>query len=77
RQFRMASGYLVCGAFLSLFGLMHSIKIDGDMYLPWAVTPNAAGPSPFMIASAYLTLAVVILMLSYSKGAKEATLQQP
>lgn len=75
RQFRMAAGYLVCGAFLSLFGLMHSIKIDGDMYLPWAVTPNTAGPSPVMIASAYLALAIVFLMLSHSKGAKEAAAQ--
>lgn len=72
RQFFKAAGYLVCGAFLSLFGLMHSIKIDGDMYMPWSVTPNAAGPSPIMIASAYLVLALLVIGFSYSKGAREA-----
>ncbi|HRP67926.1 MAG TPA: hypothetical protein PLY93_00120 [Turneriella sp.] len=72
REFYKAAAYLFVGAFLSLFGLMHSIKIDGDMYLPWSITVNASGPTPYSIAAAYITLAIVIIMLSYSKGAKEA-----
>ncbi len=72
RKFYQSAGYLFVGAFLSLFGLMHSIKIDGDMYLPWAVKLNPAGPTPYSIAAAYATLALVIIMFSYSKGAKEA-----
>lgn len=75
REFTRAAAYLIVGAVLSLFGLMHSIHLDGGMYLPWAVTPNAHGPSPLMIAAAYLTLALIILMLSYSKGAKEAKIK--
>jgi adenine/guanine/hypoxanthine permease len=72
RQFFRASAYLFVGAFLSLFGLMHSIKIDGDMYVPWAVKLNPAGPTPYAIAAAYITLGLVILLFSYSRGAKEA-----
>jgi len=73
REFYRAAAYLVAGAVLSLFGLMHSIKIDGDMYLPWNVTLNPAGPSPYTIAAAYLTLAVIVVAFSFSRGAKQAT----
>ena len=72
RQFTRAAAYLFVGAFLSLFGLMHSIKIDGDMYLPWLLKFDAHGPTPYSIAAAYATLAIVILAFSYSRGAKEA-----
>jgi adenine/guanine/hypoxanthine permease len=72
REFYRSAVYLLIGAFLSLFGLMHSIKIDGDMYLPWAIEFNTAGPTPYSIAGAYATLAVVIILFSYSRGAREA-----
>jgi AGZA family xanthine/uracil permease-like MFS transporter len=72
RQFMRAAAYLFVGAFLSLFGLMHSVKIDGDMYLPWLVKLDAHGPTPYSIAAAYATLAIVIIAFSYSRGAKEA-----
>lgn len=72
RKFYHAALYIVIGALFSFFGLMHSIQIGGGMYLPWQVKFNPHGPNPYDITAAYLVLAAMIMLLSYSKEAKEA-----
>jgi len=71
RKFYHAATYIIIGAVLSLFGLMHSVQVGGGMYLPWNVVPPAHGPKPYDIAAAYLVLAALVLILSYTKEAKE------
>lgn len=71
RRFRRASVFIMIGALFSFFGLMHSVQIGGGMYLPWRVQVTA-GPTPYAITLAYVCLAALIFLLSFSKGAKEA-----
>jgi AGZA family xanthine/uracil permease-like MFS transporter len=71
RRFRRASVFIMIGALFSFFGLMHSVQIGGGMYLPWRVQVTA-GPTPYAITLAYVSLAALIFLLSFSKGAKDA-----
>ena len=72
RKFYHAATYLMVGALFSYFGLMHSVQLGGGMYLPWKIQLNLHGPTPYMITSAYLLLASMVILFSYSKGAREA-----
>jgi AGZA family xanthine/uracil permease-like MFS transporter len=72
RRFRAASLYLLVGALLTFFGLMHSVKIGGGMYLPWQITTPQVGPHPYSLSAAYLALATMIYLLSFTRAAREA-----
>jgi adenine/guanine/hypoxanthine permease len=65
-RLRHASGILVIGAVLTVFGIIHSVELGGGVYLPWTL----GGPAQSMVwqfTAAYLVLAAVILALSLQR----------
>jgi AGZA family xanthine/uracil permease-like MFS transporter len=70
RHLRAAGFYLVLCALLTFFGIIHSAKPDGDMYLPWHLT-GMARHIPFQFTVGYLILAALMFALSYTRGARE------
>jgi AGZA family xanthine/uracil permease-like MFS transporter len=59
RQTHRASLYLGVGALLSLFGVIHSVKPMGEIYLPW----NAGSQMVWAVAAAYALTAAVLIGL--------------
>ena len=52
--------FFLCGA-LSLIGLIHSVHLDGSMYLPWAVGEGAH--HMWLIVVGYSVLGVFLLAM--------------
>ncbi|MCX7633549.1 MAG: hypothetical protein N2Z22_09490 [Turneriella sp.] len=72
KRYRESCIFLLIGAVLTFFGLMHSVKIGGGMYLPWQIPQGEHGPHPFMLTAAYLLAAGLIYALSFSSDARAA-----
>ena len=53
---------MVLGGLLSYFGIMHSVSLDGSMYLPWDAPVSAHGPSPALLACAYSLSGLMFLI---------------
>lgn len=71
RRLRLSALYLaICGVF-SFFGVIHSATVNGNMYLPWRLTEPLARAVPYQFATGYLVLAALLLVLSFTQGAKE------
>lgn len=68
RSLRRASIYFLIAAALTFFGLIHSIKLFGDFYLPWELKDPQI---PYRFAIAYGALASMLAVLSFTRGAKE------
>lgn len=64
---------LIC-AVLSLFGVIHSILPDGDLYFPWMLDPVAVPGLnlPYHWFAAYALFAVIVLALSQTREFREA-----
>ncbi|MFZ5628234.1 MAG: hypothetical protein ACOY5B_03830 [Spirochaetota bacterium] len=76
RRYKESCIFLLIGAFLTFFGLMHSVQIGGGMYLPWQIAMPKIGPNPYVLTGAYLILAAMIYGLSFSKEARAAALER-
>lgn len=70
RKLKQSSIYLLILAVLTFFGVIHSAIPDGNMYLPWNLT-EPARTVPYQFTSAYLVLAVMFYLLSFTKESKE------
>jgi AGZA family xanthine/uracil permease-like MFS transporter len=70
RRFMISIFYLVILAFLTFFGVVHSALPDGSMYLPWLLS-GGAREIAFQFTAAYLTLAVLLFLLSRTKASRE------
>jgi adenine/guanine/hypoxanthine permease len=70
---RRAVIYCFVLAGFTFFGVIHSAMPDGNMYFPWELA-NPARLVPYQFTAAYLVLAAMIYILSFTKGSKEATL---
>ncbi len=70
RRLRAASSYLLLLAILTLFGIIHSAIPEGNMYLPWTL-PAPVNRIPYQFAAAYIVLALVLFVLSYSRQSRE------
>jgi len=70
RKFIHTAIYLIILAGLSFFGIIHSAMPNGNMYLPWNL-PYYLKVIPYQFSLAYLTLAILFLILSFTKEAKE------
>jgi adenine/guanine/hypoxanthine permease len=70
KQLRAASVFLVITAFFTFFGIIHSAIPEGSMYFPWQLSSQLA-VVPYQFTSAYLLLAVMFLIFSFSKEAIE------
>jgi adenine/guanine/hypoxanthine permease len=60
---RRAAWILLLGAAMTLFGIIHSVVPTGSLYLPWVLEPPLRGIA-LQFAGAYLTLALVLVVLS-------------
>lgn len=61
---KMAALYAALCALLTLFGIIHSVLPNGELYLPWQVATRAH----YMLALAYLALAGIWLVLTGKPG---------
>jgi AGZA family xanthine/uracil permease-like MFS transporter len=71
RRLRRSALYLGVLALFSFFGVIHSASPDGNMYLPWSLAAPLARAVPYQFATAYAVLAVLLLLLSFSRESKE------
>ena len=62
-RLRAAAAYLAAGAGLCCFGIIHSARADGSMYLPWHLE-GTARLVQMQFSLAYLALATALLLLS-------------
>jgi len=67
-RLRRATGVLLVGAALSLFGVIHSVVPSGGVYWPWMLEGLARTIS-WQFTGAYVALAVVMGLLSLQKPA--------
>ncbi len=70
RRLRVSALYLFVLAVFSFFGIIHSSSPDGVMYFPWTLT-GLAQRVPYQFALAYSVLAVLLLILSYTRESRE------
>lgn len=70
RKLRRSSVYLVILGILTFFGVIHSAMPDGMMYLPWTLT-GLAREIPYQFTLAYLVLAALLLLFSYTRESRE------
>lgn len=68
RRLRRAAGFICIAGGLTLFGIIHSTSPTGDLYLPW----QAPSPMALHWAAGYFALAMLILALSFTRGAHAA-----
>ncbi|MEI6092315.1 MAG: hypothetical protein WCQ47_01355 [bacterium] len=71
RKIRQTVIYLIILALFTFFGVIHSAIPDGNMYLPWTLG-HPARMIPYQFTMAYLVLAGVLLLLSFTKESKHA-----
>ena len=70
RRLKRSALYLFVLGVLSFFGIIHSALPDGQMYLPWSLD-LLFQKIPYQFASAYVLLAIALLILSYTKASRE------
>jgi adenine/guanine/hypoxanthine permease len=70
RNLRKSVIYLLILAGLAYFGIIHSSNPSGNMYKPWELTGLAA-QIPLQFALSYVIMAVIILLLSFTKESRE------
>jgi len=72
RRLKRSAMYLGVLAVFSYFGVVHSASPNGNVYLPWALDSALERAVASQFALGYLTLAVVLLLLSLTKESREA-----
>ena len=77
RRLKACSAYLLILGGMSFFGVIHSATVDGRMYLPWTLSETAAREAAYHFTAGYLALAVIIYLLSFTKGAGEKVVDEP
>ncbi len=70
RRLRISAVYLLILAGFAFFGIIHSAIPDGSMYFPWRLS-GIAQQVPYQFALAYLVLAALFVVLSWTKESKE------
>ena len=60
-RFRRSGLYFFAGALLCLFGVIHSPRADGTLFLPW----TAGSSLPFHFATAYVALGLTVMAASF------------
>jgi adenine/guanine/hypoxanthine permease len=70
RSLRSSAVYLLILAAFSFFGIVHSARADGSMYLPWDLD-GAAREVAYQFTLAYLVLGGLFFALSYTKESRE------
>ncbi|MCX6112644.1 MAG: hypothetical protein NTY22_05080 [Proteobacteria bacterium] len=70
KKLRQCITYLLILAFFTFFGIIHSAMPDGNMYFPWMLN-NTSRMIPYQFTTAYLVLAGLFLLLSFTKESRE------
>ena len=70
RKIRHACVFILIAAALTFFGIIHSAMPNGNMYLPWNLE-GVAKQIPYQFTAAYIVLAAILFIFSFSKEAKE------
>jgi AGZA family xanthine/uracil permease-like MFS transporter len=70
RRLKASATYLFLLAGLSFFGIVHSVKTTGAMYLPWTLAPGEIR-IPYEFATAYALLGLIFFALSFTRESKE------
>jgi AGZA family xanthine/uracil permease-like MFS transporter len=65
---RAAAGALAVGALFAAFGVIHSVRPDGGLMVPWQLD-GAALAMAAQFTGAYLGLAAMLWLLSLQRGA--------
>lgn len=68
-RLRAAAAFLIAGAALSFFGIMHSVRADGGAYVLWQLS-GTLRDSALQFCLAYLVLAAALVLLSLQRGAR-------
>lgn len=67
RKLTKAGHYFLLTAFMTFFGIIHSVSPNGDIYLPW----NIGSPIPYQFGLSYLLLG--IMMYFFAKQTKQVS----
>ena len=70
RRLKTASVYMFSLAVLSFFGIVHSVQVAGEMYLPWMLT-GLQRATAYDFVLGYLVLGVMFFLMSFTKGVKK------
>lgn len=70
RRLKASAIYLLILAGLTYFGIVHSVDPTGRMYKPWELEA-AAARIPYEFCTAYIVLAVLFFLLSFTPQSKE------
>ncbi|MFD1297559.1 hypothetical protein ACFQ4Q_13050 [Lysobacter gummosus] len=65
-RLRRAAAFLLAGAGLALFGIIHSVDPRGGVYLPWALE-GLSRTIAWQFIGAYIGLAVLLVLLSFQR----------
>lgn len=76
RKLRIVSAVVALLGGLAYFGIVHSALPDGSMYFPWTL-PAEVRRIPNQFSAAYLALAALFLVLSFTRGAAEPAPEEP
>jgi AGZA family xanthine/uracil permease-like MFS transporter len=71
KRLRAAAAYLAAASVLCLFGIIHSVRLDGSAYALWRLRGHELELAS-QLSLAYLTLAVALLVLSWKRNRYEA-----
>ena len=71
RRLKASSVYLLILAFLSFFGIIHSVNPSGMAYLPWTLSSFNSN-FVYQLSLAYLILGIMFFALSFTKEVKES-----
>ena len=66
RRARAAAAYLAAGGCLCAFGIIHSVKADGSVYVPWRLH-GIERATATQFCAAYFVLAAALILLSMGR----------
>jgi AGZA family xanthine/uracil permease-like MFS transporter len=71
KRLKLASLYLTILGAATFFGIIHSALPEGSVYFPWNLASPMQRAIPYQFTAAYLALAAIILLLSFTRAAKQ------
>ena len=76
KKLRASAIFLGLLSIFSLFGVVHSVDPNGFMYLPWNLPSPVAQAVPYQFALGYAVLAIIFLLLSFTKDSQMSVVEE-